>query len=253
MGLNPPPSADSAASTGGRDTGDLGVVGKVQSHLITSYFHARPRKQLPVHHTAGLHASQQASLPSSAAAAPPSVKLATQQNPATGAEATTQRNSPAAHLLANSPGSQQWAANPLTSPPTGETISSEAEPDVQEQTGANQPGEDGRQYLRDILPCVVHRPPGHRTVTGGRRPAPPDPHRPVCLSQGHLLEDNPRQALHPPPEPPDLSQHDLPAAPVDVDSDQHDGNCPGSKPHARFHGRGNSHSPEKESIDRITE
>ena len=176
-GLNPPPSADSAAGTGGRDTGDLGVVGKVQSHLITSYFHARPRQQLPVSHTASLHASQQASLPSSAAAAPPSVKLATQQNPATRAEATTQRNSPAAHLPANSPGSQQWAANPLTSPPTGETISSEAEPDVQEQTGANQPGEDGRHYLRDILPRVVRGPPGHRAVTGGRRPSPPDPRR----------------------------------------------------------------------------
>ena len=144
------------------------------------------------------------------------------------------------------------AANPPASRPTGETTSSEAEPDVQEQTGANQPGEDGRHYLRDILPRVVRGPPGHRAVTGGRRPSPPDPRRPVCLSQRPLLEDDPQQAFHPPPPAPDLSQHELPAAPVDVDSDQQDGNCPGSKPHARFHGRGNSHSPEKESIDRIT-
>ena len=145
------------------------------------------------------------------------------------------------------------AANPPASRPTGETTSSEAEPDVQEQTGANQPREDGRHYLRDILPRVVRGPPGHRAVTGGRRPSPPDPRRPVCLSQRPLLEDDPQQAFHPPPPAPDLSQHELPAAPVDVDSDQQDGNCPGSKPHARFHGRGNSHSPEKESIDRITE
>ena len=82
---------------------------------------------------------------------------------------------------------------------------------------------------------IDHLDIGLSSVTGGRWPAPPDPRRPVCLSQGHLLEDNPRQALHPPPEPPDLSQHDLPAAPVNVDSDQHDGNCPGSQPRARLH------------------
>ena len=79
---------------------------------------------------------------------------------------------------------------------------------------------------------IDHLDIGLSSVTGGRCPAPPDPRRPVCLSQRHLLEDNPRQALHPPPKPPDLSQHDLLAAPVDVDSDQHDGNCPGSQPRA---------------------
>ena len=45
IGLPSPPSTDSATGTGGRYTG---VVGKVQTHLITSYFHALPREQPPV-------------------------------------------------------------------------------------------------------------------------------------------------------------------------------------------------------------
>ena len=231
---------------GGGHTGELGVVGRVQHHLITSFFHARPRHQLPVNHPVALHASQQARPACSAAAALPSI-LPTLQNQPARAEATTQSNSTAAHLLASPPQSEQWSANTPASRPTGEETSSKTEPDVQAQTG-----EDGRQGVRDLLPRVVHRPLGHWIVTGSRRSPPADLCRHVHMPQGHLLEDNPRQALVPPPEPPDSNDHDLPAASIDVDSHQHGGNCSGFQPRARLPGRGTGHPPEEEPTDRIT-
>ena len=51
-GPPPPPSTNMATGTGGRRTG---VIGKVQTHLITTFFHALPREHPP--------ASQPASQP----------------------------------------------------------------------------------------------------------------------------------------------------------------------------------------------
>ena len=62
--------------------------------------------------------------------------------------------------------------------------------------------------------------------------------------------DDPWQAFHPPPPAPDLSLPEYPAATVNVDGDQHDGDCPCSKSHSGFYGRRNRHASEKESIDR---
>ena len=63
-GPPPPPSTNMATGTGGRHTG---VIGKVQTHLITTYFHALPRKQPPV--------CQPASQPACLATSEPKVQL----------------------------------------------------------------------------------------------------------------------------------------------------------------------------------
>ena len=63
-GPPPPPSTNMATGTGGRRTG---VIGKVQTHLITTYFHALPRKQPPV--------CQPASQPACLATSEPKVQL----------------------------------------------------------------------------------------------------------------------------------------------------------------------------------
>merc|ERR1712218_370036 len=43
-GSPPPPSTNTAKGAGGRSTG---VMGKLQTHLITTFFHAMPRGQPP--------------------------------------------------------------------------------------------------------------------------------------------------------------------------------------------------------------
>ena len=40
-GAYPPPSTNKAKGAGGENTG---VVGKIQTHLITSFFHAMPKR-----------------------------------------------------------------------------------------------------------------------------------------------------------------------------------------------------------------
>ena len=228
-GPNLPPSANSAPCARGDHTGEIGVIGRVQQHLITSFFHARPRPRIPANQTVALHASQQARLAGSAAACLPS-KLPTLQNQPAKAEAKPRTNSTAALLPASPPQSEQRAAHNPASRPSGEASSS-TEPDVPTQT------DHGRQGDRDLVPHLAHRPLGRWIVSGSRSAPTADPGMHVCLPQGLVPENNLRQALVPPPVPPDPSDHVPSAAPIDVHGHQHgDRNCSNLQPCDRLPG-----------------
>ena len=111
-GANPPPSTNLAIGAGGKNPG---VLGKKQTHLITSFFHATPKRGRPP----DTLATHEDSLPSNkggksrAASSLPTnlTKLVHQQNWPSQAEPRTQSTSAADHTI-TSPAGQQcvgWA------------------------------------------------------------------------------------------------------------------------------------------------
>ena len=206
---NLPPNANSASCTRGDHTGmEIGVIGRTQQHLITSFFIARPRPPTPANQTMGLHAD-------SAAARRPSILSSLQNQPAQAATA--------ALLSASQPHREQRAAHNPVNRPSGEAPSSTA-PDVPTQT------DHGRQCDRGLVSCLTHRPFGCRSVCcSGCDPAV-DSRLHVCLQKRLVPESNFRQALGSPPDP-DPSDHVPPAAATDVHVHQHDAcYCPNHQP-----------------------
>ena len=97
---------------------EIGVIGKSQQHLITSFFIGRPRPPTPTNQTTGLHAD-------SAAARRPPILSTLQNQPAQAATA--------ALLSASQPHREQQAAHNPVNQPSGEAPSSTT-PDVPTQT-----------------------------------------------------------------------------------------------------------------------
>ena len=108
-GAYPPPSTNKAKGAGG---GNTGVVGKLQTHLITSFFHAMPKRSRPPDTLASLPSNNNG-VESTAASSLPSnlTKLAHQQNWASQAEPRSQCT-PAADSTTTTPAGQQCLATP---------------------------------------------------------------------------------------------------------------------------------------------
>ena len=102
-GALPPPSTNMAKCAGGKSTG---VVGKLQTHLITSFFHAMPKRGRPPDTLASLPSNN--GVESTAASSLPSnlTKLAHQQTgqarQSLGHNAPQQLTTPSPHQRANS-------------------------------------------------------------------------------------------------------------------------------------------------------
>ena len=148
-GALPPPSTNKAKGAGG---GNTGVVGKLQTHLITSFFHAMPKRSRPPDTLASLPSNN--GVESTAASSLPSnlTKLAHQQNWASQAEPRSQCT-PAADWW--------WCQQCRATPPPGwtaaEALPSLAGLHVQAQTTSSLSNTDGRHGVRDE--CEFHRPP----------------------------------------------------------------------------------------------
>ena len=157
-GANPPPSTNLAIGAGGKNPG---VLGKKQTHLITSFFHATPKRGRPP----DTLATHEDSLPSNkggksrAASSLPTnlTKLVHQQNWPSQAEPLPQYTQAAA-TITTPPACQQ---NRAASPPgwaVAETALTLAGLHVSAQTTASLPSiTDGRHSVQDE--CQLHRPP----------------------------------------------------------------------------------------------
>ena len=162
-GPSPPPSTNMAKCAWERSTG---VMGKLQTHLITTFFHALPRGQPP----ASLPSNTGAESSAASSSSNP-VKLAHQHNWATQAVTRTQSTSAADHTT-TSPAGQQCVGTPSTSRTAAEAPPPEAGPDVQEETFF--PRRHGRHDLRDEHELCGS--PGHRPLCRSGA-SPPHHHR----------------------------------------------------------------------------
>ena len=141
-------------------------MGKLQTHLITTFFHALPRGQPP----ASLPSNTGAESSAASSSSNP-VKLAHQHNWATQAVTRTQSTSAADHTT-TSPAGQQCVGTPSTSRTAADAPPPEAGPDVQEETISHR--RHGRHDLRDER--ELYRSPGHRPLGRGGA-SPPLHHR----------------------------------------------------------------------------
>ena len=170
-------------------------MGKLQTHLITTFFHALPKEQPPASLTSNTGTESSAASSSSNP-----VKLAYQHNWATQAVTRTQSTSAADHTT-TSPAGQQCVCTPSTSRTAAEALPPEAGPDVQKETISHR--RHGRHDLWDER--ELYRSPRHRPLGRGGA-APPLPHRSsMRMQERPLSEMDSWKTLHAPaPAPANL-------------------------------------------------
>ena len=174
------------------------MLGKKQTHLITSFFHATPKRDRPpdtlATHEESLHSNKGGEGTAASSLPTNLTKLVRQQNCPNQAEPLPQFIQASA-TTTNPPACQQ---NRAASPPgwaAAETVLTLAGLHVSAQTTASLPSiTDGRHSVQDE--CQLHRPP--RCSIFGRGSAPSSPsHRSIlCLLERNVFEMDPGEAVH---------------------------------------------------------
>ena len=216
-------------------------MGKLQTHLITTFFHAMPRGRPP-----DTIASQPSNngAESTAASSPSSnlAKLAHQQNWASQAEPRSQCTSAADHTI-TSPAGQQCVGTPSPGQTAAEAPPSAAGLDVQEETISPLSRRHGGHDLRDER--ELYRPPRHRPLGRGGAAAPL-PHRSFLrMQEGTLFEMDTRKTLHAFAPAPAPGHPEQPA--VHLHGDKHVSHCLRPEP-----APGPNGPPEAEPVDRTS-
>ena len=238
-GPPPPLSTNMTKGAGGRSTG---VMGKLQTHLITTFFHALPRGQPP----ASLPSNTGAESSAASSSSNP-VKLAHQHNWATQAVTRTQSTSAADHTT-TSPAGQQCVGTPSTSRTAAEAPPSAAGLDVQEETISPLSRRHGGHDLWDER--ELYRSPRHRPLGRGGA-APPLPHRSsMRMQERPLSEMDSLKTLHAPAPAPAPGQPEQPA--VHLHGDKHGSHRLRPEPPPGPDGRRDCGSSEAEPADRTS-
>ena len=241
-GVPPPPSTNMAKCAGGRSTG---VMGKLQTHLITTFFHAMPRGQPPA--TIASQPSNSGAESTAASSSSNSVKLAHQHNWASQAGPRTQSTSAADHTI-TSPAGQQCVGTPSTSRTAAEAPPSAAGLDVQEETISPPSRRHGGHDLWDER--ELYRSPRHRPLGRGGA-APPLPHRSsMRMQERPLPKMDSWKTLHAPTPAPATGQPEHPA--VHLHGDQHGSHRLRPEPPPGPDGRRDRGSSEAEPADRTS-